>query len=254
MPLIAIVLFIWGLMPVHDTPPVQACTSPIIFPIISDTELDVDQDGVMDRVILYEKQKDVWMAIEDGTSCTIVTEHQLTNFIDGIDYGDDFEIEEIHPVQLVELTGDDHPELYVGLLLRGGGRHTANKHFIYTMGNNGWEELAHPFMCARSNFEFRQGDDPTRMDVYVDEDIPCDEIASSVRPYYMLRWNGEWFAYIEEGKVTVDTTAENMGVYVLLFACCGLPALITLFIFLAVARRLPFVRYGETPVGEKPVE
>lgn len=176
--------------------------------IIANQTLDVDQDGKLDQVVLYGKdQVDVLVILNRSPSdCEVGLNEYLANLILGSPTA--WRIAEVRKIEMIELTGDDKPELYIWLETSGAGpRYEHSVHAIYTLINGNWQKVLHISQClAFSTFEFRDLLTEDAKYIYLDEDTSCQPPWSAQRTYTIMRWNGSRFMPTESGTIDISTT------------------------------------------------
>ncbi len=126
--------------------------------VVGSKVLDVNQDGNSDDVVVYEKDGDLYTLLALNSvspRCEVVLDQYLTS----IALTADRQIAKVRAIELVELTGDDKPELHIWLNESGGGpRVSFAMHAIYTSANGSWQEATRFGLClAFNSFQFRDG-------------------------------------------------------------------------------------------------
>jgi hypothetical protein len=184
--------------------------------IVANQAVDIDQDGKLDQIILYINDKDdrtydpiyVLIALyQSPMHCRAVLNEELTLS----KLTTDRQTITVRRIEMVELTGDNRPELHIWLDRSGGGpRASVAYHAVFTLvdrywkhalGNKGVEQC-----LAFSSFEFREAPGGDAKDIYLDEDRHCEPPWSSDRTYAIMRWNGSKFVPVEEGTIDISTT------------------------------------------------
>ena len=113
---------------------------------------------------------------------------------------------------MVELTGDDKPELHIWLDRSGGPArynwalhailHSEGEDWTHILGNVGITQ------CLTSClFEFRDAPTGNAKDIYVERPAPCEppSLWSYCRVYTIMRWNGSNYMPAESGTIKVRT-------------------------------------------------
>ncbi|HTP10915.1 MAG TPA: hypothetical protein VMP08_21825 [Anaerolineae bacterium] len=170
-------------------------------------QLDVNQDGIPDDVVIYGNGDLYLLVVANGSSlgCKVMlndwlTSRQLIN-------PDEKKVVKVQQVELVDLTGDDQPELHIWLdLSTFAFRESEAFHAIYKLQGRSLERVFVTSQCLQvSSFEFRTAPDGAQV-IYWDEDYHCDPPSSS-RDYAIYRWdaNTSQFKRIESGKVAKET-------------------------------------------------
>jgi hypothetical protein len=219
--------------------------------LITSQSLDVDQDGALDRVVLYIKgdvnrgEDPIYILAlsESSGDCEVILDEYL--IWSALTTGRQ-EIN-VRAIEMVELTGDDQQELHVWLEKSGGGAHeTVAFHAILATIDGEWKHVLGNVgvtQClAFSSFEFRDAPTGNAKDIYLDEDRHCEPPWSSSRTYTIVRWNGSRFMPAESGTIDVRTTNPPWidvfcaGVLIGPVALVALVALASALVF-AVARK-----------------
>jgi hypothetical protein len=175
--------------------------------VLGSQALDIDQDSNLDEVVVYDKDGDIYalVALDSSSAhCKVVLDKYFTST--KLTTGRQTAI--VRAIELVELTGDDKPEVHVWLDQSGGGpRVSFATHAIYTSANGSWQEAARFGLClAFNSFKFREVPGRIAKDIYVDEDVHCEPPWSSQRTYTIMRWNGSRIMPIESGTFDSLTT------------------------------------------------
>ncbi len=219
---------------------------PGCFSVLGNTEvllnrsMDVDQDGKLDNVIVYGGDDIYVLIVSNAASveCKVVLNERITSrrLIT-----EDQKIT-IRELELVEMTGDNQPELHLWLEKRGGGpREEVSLHEIYTLQNGQWHEAAGFAQClAFSSFEIRNAKDMAAKEIYVDEDRHCEPPFSTGRTYSILKWNGTRFLpdEYEHGSVPAPFSQTVYGVCAPYALGAILILMITFITFSIVRKRL----------------
>jgi hypothetical protein len=171
--------------------------------VLAHKQLDVNQDGVQDDVVIYG-QGDLYILVainQSSLGCKIVLNDYLTSSA-----GEKARVT-VQRVELVNLTGDKLPELHVGVD-SSSPTFRASKafHAIYKLQGESMERVFVTSQCLRmSSFDFRPASDGIKL-IYVDEDRRCVAPSYS-RDYEIYRWNAEasQFEQIESGQVAKET-------------------------------------------------
>jgi hypothetical protein len=131
---------------------------------------------------------------------------------------------------MIELTGDDRPELYIWLEKSGWGppHEKVAFHAIYTLVDENWEHVLGNVgitQClAFSSFEFRDAPSGKAKDIYLDEDRLCNPPWSSKRNWTIMRWDGSRFMPVESGVIEISTTDPPW-----VNVCCAVPLAFVMF-------------------------
>jgi hypothetical protein len=191
--------------------------------ILVHKQLDVNQDGIPDDVVIYGDGDLYLLVVTNGSSlgCKVMLTDWLTSR--QLIGPDEMKAVKVQQVELVDLTGDNQPELHVWLdLSTFAFRESEALHAIYKLQGESLERVFVISQCLQvSSFEFRTSPDGTRL-IYLDEDYHCDPPSSS-RDYAIYRWdaNTSQFRRIESGevaKVTVDTFWQSVLIVLMEFA------------------------------------
>lgn len=176
--------------------------------VIANQALDVDQDGKLDQVVLYGKdQVDVLVILNRSpANCEVSLNEYLANLILGSPTA--WRTAKVRKIEMIELTGDNKPELYIWLETSGAGpRYEHSVHAIYRLVNGSWQKVLHISQClAFSSFEFRDLPTGAAKYIYLDEDTSCQPPRSAQRTYTIMRWNGSKFWPSESGTLAISTT------------------------------------------------
>jgi hypothetical protein len=184
--------------------------------IVTSRAVDIDQDGNLDQVVLYvnddtaRRDDPIYILVilsQPLLHCEVVLNEYLV--WSALTAGR--QSINVREIEIVELTGDDKPELHIWLEKSGGGpRESVAYHSIFTMIDGIWQHALGDggiTQClAFSSFEFRDTPSGDAQDIYLDEDRLCDPPWSSHRTYSILRWNGSKFKQIEGGTIDISTT------------------------------------------------
>ncbi len=199
----------WEGTPVFEGSHQKDCSGEIVRSeeILAERNLDVNQDGLADQVVLYGNDE-VKVLIAIGLSsgrCEIVLNDPLThrNLTTGR------QTVAVKSIELVELTNDHSPELYIWLERYGGGgsyRESFAVHAIYLRSEDLWKRALDIEQClAFSSFEFRDAPNGTKS-IYRDEDPICGSPWSSSRNYSIYEWKSTGFERVESGKISKRVT------------------------------------------------
>lgn len=181
--------------------------------IVANQAIDVDQDGKQDQVVLYGKDYvDILVALNRSQEhCEVVLNERFTDLI--LTSPVAWRTAKVRKIEMIELTGDDKPELHISLEKSGGGaapHYEYALHTIYTFKDGRWQEALNVGLClAFNSFEFRDGPDEGVKDIYLDEDRDCDPPWSSQRTYTIMRWDGSRFMPSESGTIEISTTSPS---------------------------------------------
>ena len=175
--------------------------------ILVHKQLDVNQDGIPDDVVIYG-DGDLYLLViakKSSPGCKVMLNDWLTSrqLVDP----DEKKVVKVQQVELVDLTGDNQPELHIWLdLSTFAFRESEAFHAIYKLHGGSLERVFVSSQCLQmSSFEFRTAPDGAQL-IYRDEDYHCDP-PSSNRDYAIYRWdaNTSQFKSIESGKVAKET-------------------------------------------------
>ncbi len=170
-------------------------------------QLDVNQDGILDDVVIYGDGDLYLLMVANGSSlgCKVMLNDRLTSR--QLINPDEQKVVKVQQVELVDLTGDNQPELHIWLDLSAFAfRESEAFHAIYKLQGGSLERVFVTSQCLQvSSFEFRTAPDDAQL-IYWDEDYHCDPPSSS-RDYAIYRWdaNTSQFKRIESGKVAKET-------------------------------------------------
>jgi hypothetical protein len=184
--------------------------------IVVSREVDIDQDGNPDQVVLYindntGRRDDPIYVLAILNQSLVRCEVVLNEYLVWSALTAGRQSINVREIEMVELTGDDRPELHIWLEKSGGGPHeSVAYHAIFTIVDENWQHA----LCdggitqclAFSSFEFRDTPSGDAKDIYLDEDRLCSPPWSSRRNYSILRWDGLKFTQIEEGTIDISTT------------------------------------------------
>jgi hypothetical protein len=177
--------------------------------ILASRSLDVDQDGKLDQVVLYGGDNlHILVALsQSSTTCKVVVNEYLTAL--ALVHPPELRTVKVREIEMIELTGDHRPELYVWLEKSGGGpRFSYAIHTIYTNVDGRWQEALDVELCLSFNaFELRDSSTAGTKDIYLESDPQCKPPWSSHRAYSVMKWNGSEFVLSESG--TIDTLTTN---------------------------------------------
>lgn len=207
--------------------------------IVTSKSLDVDQNGELDEVVLYKHDRlYILLALNPSSvNCRIVLDEYLTHFALALEP----QTIEVQDIKLIELTGDDRPELYIWVDKEGGGRFvSAAVHTIYTSSDGNWQKGLHLEQClAFNSFKFQDTTIENIKDIYRDADGVCDSPFSIDRNYDILRWNGSKFETIESGTISIWSMSPPVWYPICVAAIIGLILLLTP-VAISVRKRRPF--------------
>jgi len=211
--------------------------------IVAIRTADLDQDGNLDAIVIYVDDIEdgglvhVLVALNQSSSqCKIVIDDHPLFLLGGQGVN-------VREMEMVELTGDDSPELHIWLETSGGGsRQNVAYHAIYTLVSGNWQHALGDIGITQclvfSSFEFRDAPSGHAKDVYLDEDRLCNPPWSSHRNYSILRWNGSKFVSIESGTIDISTTDPPW-----VNVCCAAPlvgpAVVLTLVVIRLGRRRP---------------
>ena len=202
--------------------------------IIFSQTLDVDGDGRKDQVVLYGKDNVYVIVALDRSSelCELALNKRLTalKLVNPITWRN----VKARKIEMIELTGDDIPELHIWLEKTGApSRYEHAVHSVYSFRNEGLQEILSTEQClAFSNFEFRNGPNGNAKEVYIDTDSHCELPWSFQRTYTIMRWDGTKFMPAENGTVTTFTTSSLR----VSFLCIAIPIGVVIISTLIVIR------------------
>ncbi|MCP4525569.1 MAG: hypothetical protein GY833_06645 [Aestuariibacter sp.] len=205
--------------------------------IVTNQSIDVNQDGKPDQVVLYGKDHlYVLVALSQSqTHCEVILNEHLTALI--LVNPSAWRTVAVHKIEMIELTGDDKPEIYIWLEKSGEGvgpRYEYAVHAIYTFVDGNLQQALNVELClAFNSFEFRETATGNAKDVYLDGDSLCNPPWSSGRTYSIMRWNGEKFALVESGTIDIATTDPPW-----LNVCCIVAPISFLVVTLMLVTRL----------------
>ncbi|MEJ5312590.1 MAG: hypothetical protein WHX52_22725 [Anaerolineae bacterium] len=184
--------------------------------IIANQVMDVNRDGAPDQIVLYINQQagptydPIYVLVVSGhsaTQCDVLLNEELacsklTSGRQNIN---------VRAIEMIELTGDDEPELHIWLERSGGGpRMSVAYHAIFTLkeerwkhvlGNKGIEQC-----LAFNTFKFRESPSGGAKDIYLDQDTHCEPPWSSERTWTIMRWDGSRFMPVDSGVIGISTT------------------------------------------------
>lgn len=204
--------------------------------IVTSKSLDVDQNGEIDEIVLYRNDRlYILIALSSSSvNCHIILNEHLTDLALALGQ----QTVEVHDIKLIELTGDDQPELYIWVDKEGGGRFvSATVHTIYTSSSGNWQQALHIEQClAFSSFKFQDTAIKNIKDIYRDTDIVCDPPFSTSRSYDIFRWNGANFDSIENGTVAIWSMSPPIWYVICLVAVICLILILT-WIAISVRKR-----------------
>ncbi len=171
--------------------------------ILDNQSLDVDGNKTLDTIVIYAKDNiQLTVATDVGTAnCKIALNEYLTDR--KLIVGE--QAVTIRDIELVELTGDHQPDIYVWLEKRNGGsRAEVALHAIYSLQNGIWQEALRGTQCLdASSFEIRTEQEGQPKILYFESDVTCDWPVSSRWHFTVMRWNGSRFMPAETGTVEI---------------------------------------------------
>jgi hypothetical protein len=186
--------------------------------LIASQALDLNQDSVLDRVVLYIKsdanrgEDPIYILLaltQSSGACEVILDEYL--MWSALTTGRQ-EIN-VRAIEMIELTGDNRPELHVWLEKSGGGggpRDSVAFHVVYSAVDGEWKHVLGNVgvtQClAFSSFEFRDAPTGNAKDIYFDQDVQCEPPWSSSRTYTIMRWDGSRFTPAESGTIDVQAT------------------------------------------------
>jgi len=166
--------------------------------ILTHKRLDINQDGIEDDIIIYLRDDELYIlvAISEPTSgCKIVLNDYLVH--------SGGRTVMVQRVELVDLTGDDQPDLHIWLDLSiPTFRGSYAFHTLYMLRDGTLKQIFVLSQCLQtSSFEFRTAPDGAKL-IYLDEDRLCAP-PSFRRDYEILRWDAKisQFESIESGQI-----------------------------------------------------
>ena len=196
-------------------------------------QLDVNQDGVQDDVMIYGNDDLYLLVTIDHSSqgCTIILNEYLT--VLQLDSGGRVPL--IQNIALVELTGDDNPELYISLRIEGDTPRLSRAFdIVYMRREGGLRRILLLDQClAFSSFEFRSAANGARV-IYRDSDTKCVTPFSDQRYYEILKWNEDRFEVVGSGTVTKYSLYPPVW-YII---CLGASLLVITLSMVPIFRRL----------------
>jgi len=169
--------------------------------VLAHKQLDVNHDGIQDDVVVYgQDELYVLVAInQPALNCKVILNDALTS---RQVYAGTRRPVTVKQIELVDLTGDNQPELHIGLEGTYFFRESGAFHAVYKLQGEDMKRIFVSDQCLpMSTFEFRTAPDGAEL-IYVDEDLRCVP-PSSRRDYAIYRWNAEnsQFEQIESGQV-----------------------------------------------------
>lgn len=175
--------------------------------VLAHKQLDVTQDGNPDDVIIYgHDELYVLVVVNQPTSnCEVILNDRLTS---RQIYNGERRPVTVTDIELVDLTGDNQPELHIGLEGTYFFRQSGLFHAIYKLQDRAMERIFVSDQCLpMSSFEIRTTSDGARI-IYRDTDIVCDP-PSYHRDYTIYRWDTKTmrFELVESGKI--DKTSPD---------------------------------------------
>lgn len=182
--------------------------------VMADREIDVNQDGRLDRIVLFIDEEPSYEPIfiivaldKSPFECDVVLKEKLTasTLIEGRQ-----EIT-VKNIEMVELTGDETPEIHINLDRVGGGpRASFSYHAIFTLLENQWMHVLGDTgieLCQSFNtFEFHEVRNKNIQEIYIDEDRHCEPPWSGNRTFNIMGWDGTKFTTIEYGTINKFST------------------------------------------------
>lgn len=209
--------------------------NPVIGRVYNARMFDVNNDGISEEVVIYTSDGDVFLEVfenPDTLPCTTIFDVKL----DTLKLIDRRMTLSVIEVELIDVTGDDIPELHIGFEKQGGGRYASGTvHHLYETKN--WERIFISNTCLRSNvFEIRDVAASAMKEIYYENDIICDEVTGT-RNYACFRWDGTQFQMLEQGERNPALWEDPFSFGLLLnylFYCVVFP--FGLFIWVSVIR------------------
>lgn len=184
--------------------------------IIANQMMDVNQDGTPDQIVFYINQQagltydPIYVLIVSGhsaTQCEVLLNEELTcsKLTSGRQNIN------VHVIEMIELTGDDEPELHIWIERSGGGpRMSVAYHAIFTLQEKHWQHVLGTKgieQCLAFNtFEFRESPSGGAKDIYLDQDTHCEPPWLSERAWTIMRWDGSRFIPVDSGVIDISTT------------------------------------------------
>ena len=142
--------------------------------VLARRQLDFNQDGNPDDIVIYgHNELYVLVMVNQPTSnCELVLNDYLTSR--QIFMGERRPVT-VTDIELVDLTGDNQPELHIGLEGTYFFRQSGLFHAIYKLQDRTMERIFVSDQCLpMSSFEIRTTSDGARI-IYRDTDIVCDQ-------------------------------------------------------------------------------
>lgn len=186
--------------------------------IITNQVIDVNRDGTTEQIVLYINQQagptydPIYVLIASSpsaTQCEVLLNEELTcsKLTSGRQNIN------VRAIEMIELTGDDEPELHIWLERSGGGGGAwANVayHAIFTSQEGRWRHALGSkgveLCLAFNTFEFRESPSGGVKDIYLDQDTHCEPPWSSERTWTIMRWDGSGFMPVDSGVIDISTT------------------------------------------------
>ncbi len=176
--------------------------------IITRQSLDVNQDGILDQIVLYGKDKvNIGVILNDSSlNCRIVLDDTLTPLV--LANPTSWRTVQLRQIEMIELTGDNKPELHIWLeKTNAPSRYEHAVHAIYTFVNEKLQKILLTEQCLIfSSFEFQGGETGGPKNIYLDTDSQCQPPWSFQRNYTTMKWNGSRFIPSQSGTIKIFTT------------------------------------------------
>lgn len=192
--------------------------------VLAHKRFDVNQDGTPDDVVIYghDELYVLVVANQPASNCKVILNDRLTSR--QIFRGERWPVT-VTQVELTDLTGDNRPELHIGLEGTYFFRQSGAFHAIYMLQDQAMERIFVSDQCLpMSSFEIRVAPDGTKV-IYRDEDRRCDP-PSIRRDYGLYQWDTEAarFKLIESGEI--DKWAPNTFMDLVYGACIASPLVV----------------------------
>jgi hypothetical protein len=179
--------------------------------VLANQELNVDQDEELELVVLYVSEAINYMPIRvliletAFTECRAVGDKELTRT--RLRTGERVPTY-IRTIEVVELTGDNQPELHICLEQQGDrmGIEDVEYHAILTLKDGEWEHVLGNTGITQNPslnlFEYRDAPEGEAKDIYLER---YSYWTGELR-YVIMRWDGSRFMPIEGDLIEVEKT------------------------------------------------
>lgn len=177
--------------------------------VMAGQELNVDQDEELELVVLYISEakdyKPIRVLILETafTECRAVGDEQLT--LTALATGERLSTR-IRTIEVIELTGDNQPELHIYLDQPGRDEDDAEYHAILTPKDGEWKHVLGNTGIAQNPslnlFEYRDAPEGEAKDIY----LKRYSYWTGETRYIIMRWDGSRFMPIEGDLIEVEKT------------------------------------------------